>query len=91
MFEVYDPSGMPRESETKIAPRPHTLKDLAVGILDNGKTNSDALLERATSFLSQRGARVVARAHKPSWGKAAEPDVIDSLAHCALVITAHGG
>jgi hypothetical protein len=91
MFEVHDPRGMRSKREAKVAARPRSLQNLALGILDNGKTNSDALLERAVSLLTQRGARVIARAHKPSWGMAAEPEVIDSLAHCALVVTAHGG
>lgn len=91
MIEVYDPTGIPRTSQATTAPRPRALGGLKIGILDNSKTNADALLERAASLLCERGSELIVKARKQVWGLPAPVEVIDSLAGCQAVIAAHGG
>lgn len=90
MIHLYDPRGNRDVREARIAARPTSLAGQTIGVLDNGKENADALLERAAELLQARGATIV-RARKPSFSRAAPSEVFASLATCTAVVTAHGG
>ena len=90
MIEVHDPRGSRATPNLNIAIRPSSLHGLTIGLLENGKENADALLDRTAERLAGRGATIV-RARKPSFSRPAPGEVIDSLAHCDAVIAAHGG
>ena len=90
MIELHDPRGSRETQSVAIATRPKSLHGLTIGLLDNGKENGDALLDRTAERLAARGATIV-RARKPSFSRPAPLEVIESLAHCAAVIAAHGG
>lgn len=90
MIHVHDPRGTRKLNVAPVAARPPSLAGLSIGILDNGKENADALLERTAGALRERGATIVF-ARKPSFSRPAPDDVIDTLAHCRAVVTAHGG
>lgn len=90
MIELHDPRGSRETPSVRIATRPKSLHGLTIGLLENGKENADALIDRTAELLTERGATIV-RARKPSFSRPAPTDVIDSLAHCAAVIAAHGG
>ena len=90
MIHLYDPRGTRELPNTPLAPRPKALSGLSIGLLDNGKENADALLDRTAEILIQRGATVV-RARKPSFSRVAPDDVIKDLARCSAVLAAHGG
>jgi hypothetical protein len=90
MIQVHDPRGTRQTPHTSFAARPQSLAGLTIGLLDNGKENADALLDRTAEFLITRGASVV-RARKPSYSRTAPQDVITALAQCSAVVAAHGG
>lgn len=91
MIEVYEPCGVLREHRVRAAARPRALDGLKFGILDNNKTNAEALLDRVSSLLREKGAELAVKARKEVWSLPAPGEVIDSLAHCEAVIFAHGG
>lgn len=90
MIELYDPRGTREVRRLAAVPRPASLEGLSIGLLDNGKENADALLDRTAELLAARGATIV-RARKPSHSRVAPDDVIDTLARCSAVVAAHGG
>ena len=51
---VYDPTSGPIGEETAMAPRRDSLKNGVVGVIDNGKANSDKVLNRIVSGLGAR-------------------------------------
>jgi hypothetical protein len=53
-FVVFNPTSGPQSIKTHIAPRPDSLHDGVLGIIDNGKTNSDIVLNRIVEGLRVR-------------------------------------
>ena len=49
--QVYAPTGAPQTVAVKSIERPRSLKDLRVGLLDNGKEFSDVVLESLAEVL----------------------------------------
>ncbi|GAC1543393.1 MAG: hypothetical protein NVS2B17_23110 [Candidatus Velthaea sp.] len=90
MIHVYDPRGTRNVRNVSISARPKSLRGLSIGLLDNGKENADALLDRTAELLIERGATVV-RARKPSFSRVAPDEVVADLARCSAVVAAHGG
>ena len=45
-YTVLDPTNVPIRTTFKSAPRPETLKGLTLGLIDNGKKNSDYLVKK---------------------------------------------
>lgn len=89
---VLDPteSGFPVRS-AELVYLPADLAGVRVGLLDNGKPNSDRFLALlADRFLSQ-GAMLYATLRKPSIGRLAPPETLEELAGgCDLVVTGVG-
>lgn len=90
MIHLYDPRGTREARNVSVTARPTSLTGLSIGLLDNGKENADALLDRTAELLIERGATVV-RARKPSFSRVAPDDVITLLSRCSAVVAAHGG
>ena len=91
-LEVLDPTVEPIPVEAVIAARPDTLDGTVIGLLANGKRNSDELLEMIQEVLADRYEfkAVIAR----NKGNASRPCPVDLLAElagqCEVVITASG-
>lgn len=89
---VLDPTVEPVPAEGVIAPRPESLEGATVGLLANGKRNSEELLEMVYEVLADRYAfkGAVAR-NKGDASRPAPPELLDELARlCDVVITASG-
>ena len=70
---------------------PPTLAGLSVGVLDNGKSNSDQFLARLAGRLAERGATVTVQLRKPGVGSLAPGEQVDALVDgCDLVVTGVG-
>jgi hypothetical protein len=88
---VLDPTGGPKAASASLSPRPESLAGLVVGYLDNGKPNSDRLLDLVAARLAHEGVGSAVRARKGSIGRLAEPEIVDDLvARCDVVITGVG-
>ncbi|GAC1548429.1 MAG: hypothetical protein NVS3B16_21330 [Vulcanimicrobiaceae bacterium] len=90
MIQLHDPRGLRQARHAPLAARPASLRGLTIGLLDNGKENADALLDRTAEHLIARGATVV-RTRKPSHSRPAPDEVIAELAGYSAVVAAHGG
>ena len=91
-IEVLDPSSEPIHSNAIIAPRPETLNGIKVGLLANGKPNSDLILEMVYEILSDQVefGGVVFR-NKGNASKPCPESIIDDLVdNCGVVITSSG-
>lgn len=55
-FVVYNPTGGPTAEKMGMAPRIENLQNGILGVIDNGKTNSDTVLNRIVSNLAKRYA-----------------------------------
>ena len=51
---VLDPTVSPLPAQATMAPRPNTLNGLTLGLLANGKRNSDRLLDHVAGLLAER-------------------------------------
>ena len=77
----------------KLAPRGHTtLSGLNLGLLINGKRNSDHLLNDIAELLGERfRLKGVVSQTKPTHGRTAPPKMLDELANaCDVMVTAIG-
>jgi hypothetical protein len=54
VIDIFDPSIPPQKTTLTYAARPKTLKNLKVGLVDNSKHNSKALLLRIAGRLKER-------------------------------------
>ena len=91
-IEVLDPTVDPIPAEAVIARRPETLDGAVIGLLANGKRNSDELLEMIQEVLADRYEfkSVVAR-NKGNASRPCPAELLDELAEqCEVVITASG-
>ena len=91
-LEVLDPTAETIPAGAVVAPRPATLDDTVLGLLANGKPNSDALLDMVHEVLADRYEfkEVVAR-NKGNASRPCDKGIIEELAErCDVVITASG-
>ncbi|HEY7591516.1 MAG TPA: hypothetical protein VH969_00055 [Actinophytocola sp.] len=74
-----------------LAERPGTLDGKRIGLLWNAKVNADIYLHRLQELITERHQDVefVWQA-KPTASKPMEPDVLDEMRGCDLVVTAFG-
>ena len=91
-FQIFDPTIAPEGEGFAWAPRPQELRDRVVALLDNGKTNSDRLLEHIGRLLeSELGVGRVTRVRKPSAYRPASDEMIEQVAKEAdLVVVGIG-
>ena len=78
---VYDPRGQVEAEAKPIAPRPTSLANLRLGVLDNTKWNGGQLLRQTVSRLSQETTFASVNFYqKESFSKNAAPELIAQIA-----------
>ena len=89
---VYNPTSGPGINKTELSPRVKNLQGGVLGVIDNGKTNSDTVLNRIVSDLSQRySLKDVISVKKHSVSHAINDDVAQMLAQkCDFVLAGIG-
>ena len=91
-FEVLDPTVESIPADAVIASRPETLDGVVVGLLANGKHNSDVILDMIHEILADRYEfkGVVAR-NKGNASRPCPEEIMDEMAEqCEVVITSSG-
>jgi hypothetical protein len=92
MLTLLDPRVAARPARLTRAPRPADLQGKRVGLLANGKPNSQDFLTALGTLLRDRhGAVPLVLVGKPSASRVAPADTLDQLAaQCDVVVTAVG-
>ncbi len=91
-LEVLDPTAEAASAEGIVADRPGDLDGKRLGLLANGKRNSEELLEAVYDLLSERYQfSGVVRRNKVNASRPAPKEMIEDLVReCDLVVTATG-
>jgi hypothetical protein len=91
-IQIYDPTTEASGRRINYAPRPKSLRGLRIGLVDNTKHNSDALLLRIAALLEkEHGATSHVIRKKRSAGAAPSPEMIEEYkAHCDVVVAGIG-
>jgi len=91
-FVVYNPTSGPTAEKMGMAPRIENLQNGILGIIDNGKTNSDTVLNRIVSNLAKRYAlEEIVTIKKHSVSHAIKDDAAQMLAQkCNFVLAGIG-
>ena len=91
-IEVLDPPVSPLEEKTLLADRPETLDGSIVGLLANGKRNSEELLEYVYEILKEKhNLGVMISDNKGNASRPCPADLLNDMAEkCDVVITASG-
>ena len=80
-FPVFDPTEGPIAKAFTLAPRAKSLAGKVVGVLDNGKANSELLLrEIGTLLQTEAGVADIVLMHKESAYRPAPDEQLDALA-----------
>ena len=89
---LLDPTVEALPDNTNMAPRLTDLNGRVVGLLANGKRNSDTLLDAVTSLLQDTyDVKGVVRLNKRDVSRPAKQEIVDELLEkCDAVITAIG-
>ena len=89
---ILDPTVQPMPESTSLAPRPRSLDGTVVGLLANGKRNSDELLRNIYPLLQDiYQFKGVVELNKRDVSRPASKPIMDQLLDkCDLVITAIG-
>jgi len=94
MIRILDPTLAtgPAPVAFPLAPRPPSLAGVTLGLLDNGKSNGMALLDRIAGHLHARhGVAEVVRVSKTNASAPVREDDAETLAkRCAVLVTAVG-
>jgi hypothetical protein len=78
-MKVMTPLATAAPESRRLAPRPHSVRGLRVGVLDNSKPNADVLLQGVARLLVERhGAAHVRSWQKPGSSRAAT--MLDEIA-----------
>ena len=90
--EVLDPTISPRKENTLLSDRPETLDGSIVGLLANGKRNSEELLKYVYEILNEKhNLGVMITDNKGNASRPCPPDLLQNMAEkCDVVITASG-
>jgi len=91
-IEIFDPITEAAEHTVTYVPRPKSLRDLRIGLVENTKYNSDKLLLRIAKLLEEQyGAKSHVIRRKHGSGVPAHDEIIDEFAaNCDVVITGIG-
>ena len=91
-LRILDPTVEALPDNTLLAPRPDDLNGKTVGLLANGKRNSDELLDAVCALLQDTyELKGLFRANKGDSSRPAPKHIMDDLLEkCDLVITATG-
>jgi hypothetical protein len=91
-FVVYNPTSGPSAKEVLMAKRPATLEHGVLGIIDNGKTNSDTVLHHVAQRLQEKfNLKDIVYVKKYSFSHPIREAEADKLAkQCDFVISGIG-
>ena len=79
--EVLDPTILPRKENTLLADRPETLDGSIVGLLANGKRNSEELLKYVYEILNEKhNLGVMITDNKGNASRPCPPDLLQNMA-----------
>jgi hypothetical protein len=88
---VVNPTSQSEPEALRLAPPLLSLDGCLVGLLDNGKANSDRLLGRIEAILRERhGVREFVLRRKPDFSRPAPAALLRELSACDAIITAIG-
>ena len=90
---LLDPTGdSNRTTNTSLAPRPQSLRDMTVGLLDNTKPNGTVILRAVGRELQERyGVREIRMFQKGYFGTPVEESVVQQMLHnCDFAVAAIG-
>jgi|TARA_B100001750_G_C15431747_1_gene558634 hypothetical protein len=90
--KVLDPTVSSTSEKSTIANRPESLEGYTVGLLSNGKKNSEELLRSVYDILSkEHKLKKAVEYNKGNASRPCPPDILNNLAkECDIVITASG-
>lgn len=92
-YRVYRPTYDDAHAPTsdRLADRDGTIDGKRIGLLWNAKVNADIYLQRLKELIGERHSDVqfIERA-KPTASKPMEPEVLEDMLACDLVVTAFG-
>ena len=90
--QIYDPTTEVSERRIAYAPRPGSLKGMRIGLIDNTKHNSDALLLRIADVLERDyGAKGHVIRKKKSAGASPHAEIVEEIkANCDVVVAGVG-
>ena len=91
-IQIYDPTTEVAARQINFVRRPQSLHGVRVGLVDNTKHNSDALLLRIADILEKKhGAKAHVIRRKKSSGAAPHAEIIEELKASSDVIVAGVG
>ena len=91
-IQIYDPTTEVATRHINFVRRPQSLKGVRIGLVDNTKHNSDALLLRIADILEKKhGAKAHVIRRKKSSGAAPHAEIIEELKASSDVIVAGVG
>ena len=91
-LQVFDPTTEAKEQPIAFVPRPESLRNLRIGLVENTKYNSDKLLMRIAAILEKEyGAKSHVIRSKHNSSVPAHQEIIDEyIASCDIVIAGVG-
>lgn len=91
-FQVFDPTTEAEQQALTYAPRPDSLRNLRIGLVENTKFNSDQLLRRIGAILEQEyGAKSSIMRSKHNSSVPAHQEILDEYgADCDVVVAGVG-
>ena len=86
--QLMDPTSERQPEDRPRLPRPHTIAELKIALLDIAKPRGDIFLDRVAWHLQQRGANVL-RYRKPTFTRPAPLQLIQEISlHAEVVVEA---
>ena len=91
-FQVFDPTTEAEQQTLTYVPRPDSLRNVRIGLVENTKFNSDQLLRRIGTILEQEyGAKSSIMRSKHNSSVPAHQGILDEYsAHCDVVVAGVG-
>ena len=91
-LQVFDPTTEAKEQALAFVPRPESLRNLRIGLVENTKHNADKILLKIADILEREyGASSHILQHKHNSSVPAHQEVIDAIkANCDVVIAGVG-
>ncbi len=91
-LKVFDPTTEAKEKAFPFVPRPESLRNLHIGLVENTKFNSDKLLLKIAAILEQDyGAKSHVIRRKRNAGVPAHDEIINEfVANCDVVVAGIG-
>jgi hypothetical protein len=91
-MQVFDPTTQASEQPIEFVPRPDSLRNVRIGLIENTKYNSDKLLLRIAAILEKDyGAKSHIMRSKHNSGVPAHKEIIDEyVSNCDIVIAGVG-